>query len=61
MLEITYKGLFIFITSNLNIEELEIHLSLVKNNMDKVKARRIIERIKQLTTDVTLISENKRK
>lgn len=49
-----------FLTSNLNIEELETHLSLVKNNMDKVKARRIIERIKQLTTDIELISVNRR-
>ena len=49
-----------FLTSNLTIEELEIHLSLVKNNMDKVKARRIIERIKQLTTDMELISVNRR-
>lgn len=49
-----------FLTSNLNIEELETHLSLVKNNMDKVKARRIIERIKQLTNDLELISVNRR-
>lgn len=49
-----------FLTSNLTIDELETHLSLVKNNMDKVKARRIIERIKQLTTDIELISVNRR-
>ncbi len=49
-----------FLTSNLTIEELETHLSLVKNNMDKVKARRIIERIKQLTTDMELVSVNRR-
>ncbi|MCM1053138.1 MAG: ATP-binding protein [Ruminococcus sp.] len=49
-----------FFTSNLTIEELEYHLSLTKTNMDKVKARRIIERIKQLTVDMELISENKR-
>ena len=49
-----------FFTSNLNIEELEIHLSIVKNSMDKVKARRIIERIKQLSNDMELISKNRR-
>ena len=49
-----------FLTSNLNLEELETHLSLVKNNMDKVKARRIIERIKQMTNDIELISVNRR-
>lgn len=49
-----------FLTSNLSIDELEVHLSLVKNNMDKVKARRIIERIKQLTNDIELVSVNRR-
>ncbi len=49
-----------FFTSNLTIEELEIHLSNTKNDVDKVKARRIIERIKQLTHRVELISKNRR-
>ena len=49
-----------FFTSNLTIEELELNLSIVKNSVDKVKARRIIERIKQLTTDMELISKNRR-
>ena len=48
-------------TSNLSMKELENHLSTTNRDVDKVKARRIIERIKQLTTDVTMISENKRK
>lgn len=50
-----------FFTSNLTIEELERHLSITKNSEDTVKSRRIIERVKQLTTDLELISENKRK
>ena len=50
-----------FFTSNLNIEELERHLSLSNQSVDGVKARRIIERIKQLTEDIEMISENKRK
>lgn len=54
------NNLSTFLTSNLNIEELETHLSLIKNNTDKVKARRIIERIKQLTFDLELISKNRR-
>ena len=54
------NNLSTFITSNLNIDELETHLSLAKNNMDKVKARRIIERIKQITIDSELISKNRR-
>lgn len=50
-----------FFTSNLTIEELETHLSNTKNGVEIVKAKRIIERIKQLTEDVELISENMRK
>lgn len=50
-----------FFTSNLNIEELESHLTMSKNSDDAIKARRIIERIKQLTEDMELISENRRK
>ena len=48
-------------TSNLNLEELESHLANTKDSIDRVKARRIIERIKQLTEDLELISENRRK
>lgn len=50
-----------FFTSNLTIEELENNLALTKNSEDKVKARRIIERIKQLTEDLELVSINRRK
>ena len=50
-----------FFTSNLNLEELESHLKVTNNSSDSVKARRIIERIKQLTNYKELVSENKRK
>ena len=50
-----------FFTSNLSIEELEEHLSVTSKQVDIVKARRIIERIKQLTDSITLISVNLRK
>lgn len=49
-----------FFTSNLTIEELEKHLSVSKDSVDVVKARRIIERVKQLTEDKELISMNRR-
>ena len=49
-----------FFTSNLTLEELEVHLSLSKNSEDKVKARRIIERIKELTENLELVSINRR-
>lgn len=51
-----------FITSNLNIKELQDHLGITANNRsEKVKAVRIIERIKQLTVDTEMIGENNRK
>ena len=49
-----------FFTSNLTLEELENSLAMTSNGVDKVKARRIVERIKQLTTDLELISKNRR-
>ena len=55
------EGLKTFFTSNLTLEELEIHLSITKDGADIVKAKRIIERIKQLTTDSEMESKNLRK
>ncbi len=49
-----------FFTSNLTMEELEEALSTTASGVDKVKARRIIERIKQLTVPFDLISKNRR-
>lgn len=42
------EGLPTFFTSNFTILELEKHFTTASNSIDKVKARRIIERIKQL-------------
>lgn len=50
-----------FFTSNLSLDELEIHLSQSKDKIDKIKAKRIIERIKFITDDLKLISNNNRK
>ncbi len=49
-----------FFTSNLNLEQLEEHLSATNNGVEKVKARRIIERIKELTVEFSLKSKNRR-
>ena len=49
-----------FFTSNLTIDELEKSLSTTSSGVDKLKARRIIERIKQLTVQEELISKNRR-
>lgn len=49
-----------FITSNLNIEELESHLKVTNGKDEPIKARRIIERIKYLTDDMELISASRR-
>lgn len=50
-----------FITSNLSVEDLGTHLSNTRNGVDLVKSQRIIERIKQLTEEVEMISKNMRK
>lgn len=54
------EGLVTFFTSNLSIKELEEHFSYSAKGIEKVKAQRIIERIKYLSVEMTLISENKR-
>ena len=50
-----------FITSNLNIKELNNHLATSKNGVEEIKAGRIISRIEQLTEDMEMISKNLRK
>ena len=47
-----------FFTSNLDLKSLESHLSVNKEN---IKARRIIERVMQLTNQIEMISKNLRK
>ena len=49
-----------FFTSNLSLKELEVHLA-GNDSEGKIKARRIIERIKYLTDNITMIAENRRK
>lgn len=55
------EGLTTFFTSNLTVKDLEEHFSISTRGVEKVKAKRIIERIKQLTVEMTLVSENRRK
>lgn len=50
-----------FFTSNLTIKELETHFAGSSYKTEKVKARRIIERISFLTDELSLISKNRRK
>ncbi len=54
------NNLTTFFTSNYNIKELETFLAETPKGIDEIKARRIIERIKYLTIEENLISENKR-
>ena len=54
------EGLTTFFTSNLTINELEEHFSISSKGVEKVKAKRIIERIKYLTKEMVMISANKR-
>lgn len=49
-----------FFTSNFTLAELEKNLSITANGSEQVKAKRIIERIKQLTVDLSLNSKNRR-
>ncbi len=49
-----------FFTSNFSLEEVEQLLSNTGNMTEKVKAKRIIERIKQLSTVMQLNSKNRR-
>ncbi|MDD3341759.1 MAG: primosomal protein DnaI [Bacilli bacterium] len=55
------EGLPTFFTSNLDLDTLEKHLSVTRDKVDEVKAKRIIERIKQLTVPEVMVSENLRK
>lgn len=49
-----------FFTSNLDLKALEEHFSVTKDKVDHIKARRIIERIIQLTDQVEMVSKNLR-
>lgn len=50
-----------FFTSNLDLNQLEEHFSMTSSGIDKIKARRIIERIAYLSKDFKLTSQNRRK
>ena len=54
------NGYITFFTSNFNLKELETHLSQTKEGTEIIKARRIMERIKQMTESIELISKNLR-
>lgn len=49
-----------FFTSNLNMKMLEEHLSTSKTGVDKLKAKRIMERINQVSDNMEMIGENYR-
>ena len=49
-----------FFTSNLDLKELERHFLTNDKSDERIKARRIMERIKQLSIEMELISENRR-
>lgn len=49
-----------FFTSNLSLKDLEVHLADSKLEVNTIKARRIIERIKYLTDEMEILGENRR-
>lgn len=50
-----------FFTSNLNLKQLEDHFSMTSNGKEEIKARRMIERIKDLTNEFELVGESNRR
>lgn len=50
-----------FFTSNFDLNNLEKHLSTSSTGIEEIKARRIMERIKQLTENLDLVTKNLRK
>lgn len=50
-----------FFTSNLTLSDLESHFIIKNSDEEKIKARRIMERIKFLTDNLELIGENRRR
>lgn len=50
-----------FFTSNLNLKQLEEHFSMTSNGKEEIKARRMIERIQDLTKDFELVGESNRR
>lgn len=49
-----------FFSSNLNLKMLEEHLSTSKSGVDKLKAKRIMERINQVSDYMEMVGENYR-
>lgn len=49
-----------FFTSNLSKDALEKHFSITKEEVSDIKAKRIIERINQLTNEIEMVSRNLR-
>ncbi|WP_345739362.1 hypothetical protein [Virgibacillus salarius] len=54
------EGLPVFFTSNYSMGQLEDHLAQTKSGVEQVKAGRIIERMKQVSKEVHINSENRR-
>lgn len=49
-----------FFTTNFSLKDLESHFTLNNTSIEKINARRIIERIKELSIQIELISKNLR-
>ena len=49
-----------FKSSNLSLDMLEEHLSTSKSGVNKLKSKRIMERINQLSEDMVMVAQNYR-
>ena len=55
------NNLSTFITSNFSKKDLEEHFASTNKSYDRIAAARIMERIDELTIELELVSENRRK
>lgn len=55
------EGLTTFFTSNLDLDNLVEHFAITKDGVEQLKAKRLVERVKQLTIDMEMLSSNLRK
>ena len=51
----------VFFTSNYSVDQLEEMLAQTKDGIETVKARRITERIRQVSKEISIYTDNKRK
>ena len=49
-----------FFSSNMDMKQLEDHFAETRNNLDEVKAKRLMERVRFLSKEVVVGGQNRR-